>query len=77
MDSDTRKLSLVSCRLLRIREVMQICGFSRTALYKSMKTDEFPAPVKLSARSVAWLQDEVIAWVDARVKRRDAKPRRQ
>lgn len=39
-------------RLLRIREVLQLCGMSRTTLYREIKLHNFPAPIKLSARSV-------------------------
>ena len=35
-----------SC-LLRIREVLQLCGMSRATLYREIKLHNFPAPVKL------------------------------
>lgn len=39
-------------RLLRICEVPQLCGMSRTTLYREIKLLNFPARIKLSARSV-------------------------
>jgi len=57
-------------RLLRIREVLQLCGMSRTTLYREIKLHNFPAPVKLSARSVGWLQEDVARWLDARIAQR-------
>jgi predicted DNA-binding transcriptional regulator AlpA len=77
MNAEQQERVPARCRLIRLKEVMDICGLSRTSLYRGIKTEEFPAPVKLSTRSVAWLHDEVIAWVDARVKRRDSKPQSQ
>lgn len=59
-------------RLIKIREVLQICGLSRSALYASIKKSEFPAQVKLSKRSSAWVLNEVVAWVQARTKERDS-----
>jgi prophage regulatory protein len=59
-----------TCRLIRVKEVLEICGLSRAALYRGIKAQEFPAPVKLSARSVGWLKNEVIAWVEARAEHR-------
>lgn len=56
-----------SPRLIRIAEVLQICGMSRATLYREIKAKEFPAPLKLSARSVGWLHDEVMEWVATRV----------
>lgn len=34
-------------RLLRIREVLQLCGMSRATLYREIKLHNSPAPVKL------------------------------
>lgn len=58
------------CRLMRIREVLQLCGLSRATLYREIKLRTFPAPVKLSARSVGWLQDDVMQWLEARIAQR-------
>lgn len=60
----------VTSRMLRIREVLQLCGLSRATLYREIKLHTFPAPVKLSARSVGWLQDDVMQWLDARIAQR-------
>lgn len=54
----TDNLPRPSC-LLRIGEVLRLCGMSRTTLYREIKLHNFPAPVKLSARSVGWLQEDV------------------
>ena len=58
-----------SC-LLRIGEVLRLCGLSRTTLYREIKLHNFPAPVRLSARSVGWLQEDVAQWLDARIAQR-------
>lgn len=69
-----------TARLLRIREVLHLCGLSRATLYREIKLHTFPAPVKLSARSVGWLQEDVAQWLAARIAQRgpayDAAPRR-
>ncbi|MYN17862.1 AlpA family phage regulatory protein [Rugamonas sp. FT107W] len=67
---DSNKTIPGICRLMRIREVLQLCGLSRTTLYREIKLRTFPAQVKLSARSVGWLQDDVMRWLDARVAQR-------
>lgn len=67
---DTYKTISGTCRLMRLREVLQPCGFSRATLYREIKLHTFPAPVKLSSRSVGWLQDDVMRWLDARVAQR-------
>ena len=55
-------------RLIRLKEVMSICGMSRSSVYLAIKNGQFPSPVKLSTRSIAWLKSEVIAWAELRVK---------
>jgi predicted DNA-binding transcriptional regulator AlpA len=67
---DTNKTIPGTCRLMRIREVLQLCGLSRATLYREIKMHSFPAPVKLSARSVGWLQDDVMQWVASRLEQR-------
>jgi predicted DNA-binding transcriptional regulator AlpA len=67
---ETIKTKPGMCRLLRIREVLQLCGLSRATLYREIKLRTFPAPVKLSARSVGWLHDEVMQWLETRIAQR-------
>ena len=62
-------------RLIRLKEVLRICGMSRTALYNNINRRQFPEPIRISARSVAWLQSEVLEWVELKVKLRTVKPR--
>lgn len=56
-----------SVRLLRVKGVLDKVPFSRTELYNKLARGEFPAPVKLSARSVAWVESEVDEWIARRV----------
>lgn len=73
MDVKGPEIAAQHHRLIRLNAVLQMCSLSRAALYRGIKGRTFPAPIKLSARSVAWLHAEVILWVDERVKERDAK----
>lgn len=59
-----------SDRLIKIDEVLHICGLSRSALYASIQKGEFPGQVKLSKKSSAWVQSEVLDWMNARVNMR-------
>lgn len=58
-------------RLIRIREVMQLTGISRAYIYVLAQKGEFPAPVKLTERSSAWVEEEVRAWIESRIKERN------
>ncbi len=48
-------------RLLRPKEVMGRMGWSRTTLWRRVRADEFPAPVKTGVNSTAFYEDEVDA----------------
>jgi len=58
-------------RLIRIREVMKLTGISRAYIYVLAQKGEFPAPVKLSERSSAWVEEEVRDWIANRIKERN------
>ena len=56
---------------LRLPEVIQISGYRRTSIYEMIKAGNFPAPVHLGSRAVAWLESEVEAWMQERIDARD------
>ena len=56
-------------KFIRLPEVQQISGAKRSTLYGLIQKGEFPKPVKLSERSVAWLESEVISWCAERIKK--------
>lgn len=54
-------------RFLRRPQAEAITGLSRSTIYAQMENGTFPQPVKLSVRSVAWIESEVQAWLDERI----------
>ena len=46
-------------RFIRLKEVMAICGKSRSSVYDAIKRGAFPRPVKLQGQSTAWIKSEV------------------
>lgn len=55
-------------RLLRLAAVKEITGLSRSTIYADTT---FPKPVKIGERAVAWVEDEVRGWVEARIADRE------
>ena len=49
--------------LIRIKEVMSMTGLSRSSIYTFKSKDEFPNPIQLTARSVAWVRVDVEQWI--------------
>jgi prophage regulatory protein len=55
--------SCADVRFIRLKEVLTICGKSRSSVYDAIKKGDFPEPVKLHGRSSAWIKSEVEQWV--------------
>lgn len=55
-----------SSRLLRRPEVLGLTGLPKSTLYDYLAAGTFPAPVKLSTRSVAWRLGDVLEWIESR-----------
>ena len=51
-------------RILKRSAVEQITGLSRSGIYAKMADGSFPLSVKISKKSVGWLQHEVQAWLE-------------
>ena len=53
--------------LLRLPTVIERTGYRRSTLYLKIKRGEFPAPVSLGPRAVAWSSDDVERWIQDRI----------
>lgn len=58
---------LTKVALLRRPDVERITGLSRSSIYAMMKIGEFPQSIPLTGRIVAWLQSEILEWVQSRI----------
>ena len=58
--------------MLKIKAVQQMTGLSRSTIYAYIDKGIFPRQVKLGERCVAWIEDEVMEWIDTRITARDA-----
>lgn len=56
-------------RLLKISEVENLTGKSRTGIYSDTT---FPRPVKIGTRASAWVESEVDEWIAKRIAERDS-----
>ena len=52
--------------LLRIDSVMRMTGLGRSTIYRLMSVEQFPTPVRLTTRVVAWRRTDLERWSDAR-----------
>lgn len=56
-----------SLRLIRLDEVLAICGLSRSSVYEAIKEERFPRPIAIGGRARAWIRHEIEAWVADRI----------
>lgn len=55
-------------RLLRLPEVRNATGFSRSEIYRLIALKRFPAPVPLGERAVAWNSSAISDWIQDRIR---------
>lgn len=51
---------------LRIGVVMDVTGLGRSTIYRLMADEQFPPPVRLTKRLVAWRRADVEKWFESR-----------
>lgn len=49
-------------RYLRLPDVKAETGLGKTSIYNLIRDGEFPKPVKISSRAVAWREGAIEAW---------------
>ena len=53
--------------VLKLPFVIQKTGLSRSTIYSLISKKEFPDPIKLSQRSVGWVESEVESWLETKL----------
>ena len=57
--------------ILRRKQVEKRTGLSRSTIYLRIQEGTFPKPINLGARAVGWLENEIEAWLAARMEIRN------
>jgi len=65
-NTNQKKLSI-----LRRKQVEKRTGLSRSTIYLRIQQGTFPRPINLGARAVGWLENEIEAWLVARMEIRN------
>ena len=61
-------------QLLRLPQVRERVGFSRSEIYRLMALGRFPRPIPLGERARAWDADEIEEFVRSRIAARPDTP---
>lgn len=57
----------MSSRFIRLKEVIERTGLPRSTIYQLIKSGDFPASIRLSKRTVAWVEGEVDEWIVTKI----------
>ncbi|MBL8641544.1 MAG: AlpA family transcriptional regulator [Alphaproteobacteria bacterium] len=55
-------------KILRLPNVIELTGLPRSTIYAYIEQRRFPAPIKISLRSVGWLESEINEWIESCVR---------
>lgn len=53
--------------ILRLNQVKDRTGLSRSGIYQKMTDGDFPKSISLGLRAVGWLEAEVEKWIQERI----------
>tara|TARA_Y100001933_G_scaffold203498_1_gene205596 strand:- start:351 stop:545 length:195 start_codon:yes stop_codon:yes gene_type:complete len=54
-------------QFIRRKEVEELTGLSRTAIYDRMREGRFPKSVALSPKTIRWVRGEIIKWIEEQI----------
>jgi len=66
MSNNTAQTAVAMPRLIRRKEVLARVGLSQTSMYEQIADGQFPKPIPIGPKSVAWLSTEIEAWINHR-----------
>ncbi len=65
------ELPRLATQVIRLKEVILLTGLSRSTIYakqdpaSSQFDPDFPPKIKLGARAVGWLKEDLLTWLDS------------
>jgi len=71
-----RQLPLTNGRLLRLPAVCELTGLGRSMIYLLESQGSFPQRIKITERAVAWLENEIRAWIAKRIEQTRGRPQK-
>lgn len=57
-------------RVIKLKDVIDTTGLSKSSIYAYMVRGEFPKPIQLGPRAVAWVEEEVQGWLTSKLEQR-------
>ena len=51
------------CRMLDTKEVMRLTGWSRSTIWRKVRSGDFPAPLAIGPNSNRWTEELYASWL--------------
>ncbi|WP_309477157.1 helix-turn-helix transcriptional regulator [Marinomonas foliarum] len=61
----------INMRVMKLNEVINTTGLSRSSIYAYMSNGNFPKPIQLGPRAVGWIEVEVREWLQEKLNARN------
>ena len=58
-------------KILRLPEVKNITGLSRSTIYLQISQGKFPKPLSLGSRAVGWTEQDIDDWISEKILTRE------
>ena len=59
-------MEIQKMRLIRLPQVLVLTGLGRSTLLDMVRRGDFPPPIRIGIRAVAWRLCDVVAWIETR-----------
>ena len=53
-------------RIIKVDEVQKLTSLSRSTIWRLENTGKFPKKVRLSQKSIGWLESDIQTWIKTR-----------
>ncbi len=63
-----RERLMTEYTFIRLTKILEITGVSPSTLWRWEKSGHFPKRIQIGPNSVAWLESDVVSWMEDRVK---------
>lgn len=57
-------MNISNKKLIRLSEVKNKTGYSKSWIYKLIRLRQFPQPIKIGSRAVAFIEGEIDEWIE-------------
>ncbi|MBW1214340.1 AlpA family transcriptional regulator [Pantoea allii] len=57
-------MNISNKKLIRLSAVINKTGYSKSWIYKLIRIKQFPQPIKIGSRAVAFIEGEIDEWIE-------------